>query len=55
VYSAAVINAYSRRVVGWPIDDSMRTELVTDAPDMAITRHSPEPYSAILPSDWFRT
>jgi len=51
VYCAAVLDAYSRRVVGWSIDDNMRTELVTDALGMAITRRSPEPYSAILHSD----
>ncbi|WP_082399687.1 DDE-type integrase/transposase/recombinase [Pseudonocardia sp. EC080625-04] len=51
VSCAAVLDAYSRRVVGWSIDDNMRTELVTDALGMAITRRSPEPYSAILHSD----
>jgi putative transposase len=51
VYCAAVIDAYSRRVVGWSIDDNMRTELVTDALGMAITRSRPEPNSAILHSD----
>ena len=51
MYCAAVLDAYSRRMVGWSIDDNMRTELVTDALGTAITRRSPEPYSAILHSD----
>lgn len=51
VYCAAVLDTYSRRVVGWSIDNNMRTELVTDALGMAITRRDPEPYSAILHSD----
>jgi putative transposase len=51
VYCAAVLDAYSRRVVGWSIDDNMRTALVVDALGMAITRRDPEPHSAILHSD----
>lgn len=37
LYLATVIDICSRRVVGWSIADHMRTELVTDALDMAIT------------------
>jgi putative transposase len=51
VYCAAVIDVYSRRVVGWSIDDNMRTALVVDALAMAISRRRPERYSAILHSD----
>jgi putative transposase len=51
VYCAVVIDAYSRRVVGWSIDDNMRTALVVDALGMAITRRKPEQHSAILHSD----
>jgi putative transposase len=51
VYCAAVLDAYSRRIVGWSIDDNMRTTLVVDALGMAITRRRPEPHSAILHSD----
>src|SRR5690242_3319367 len=36
VYCAAVIDVFSRRIVGWSIDDNMRTELVVDALGMAI-------------------
>jgi putative transposase len=51
VYCAAVLDAYSRRVVGWSIDDNMRTTLVVDALGMAITRRQPERHSALLHSD----
>lgn len=51
VYCAAVLDTYSRRIVGWSIDDNMRTELVVDALGMAITRRQPERHSAILHSD----
>jgi putative transposase len=51
VYRAAVLDAFSRRVVGWSIDNNMRTALVVDALGMAITRRRPEPHSAILHSD----
>jgi putative transposase len=51
VYCAAVLDAYSRRIVGWSIGNNMRTELVTDALGMAIVRRAPERYSAILHSD----
>jgi len=43
VFLAAVIDAWSRRVVGWSIADHLRTELVTDALDMAIWRRRPQP------------
>lgn len=51
MYCAAVLDAYSRRVVGWSIDNNMRSALVVDALGMAITRRRPEPHSAILHSD----
>jgi putative transposase len=51
VYCAAVLDTYSRRIVGWSIDDNMRTTLVVDALGMAIARRRPEPHSAILHSD----
>jgi putative transposase len=38
VYLATVIDAFSRRVVGWSIADHMRQELVVDAIQMAIWR-----------------
>jgi len=51
VYCAAVIDVFSRRVVGWSIGDNMRTELVVDALGMAITRRNPDRQSTILHSD----
>lgn len=42
VYCAAVMDAYSRLIVGWSIAGHMRTELVTDALGMAIIRRRPE-------------
>lgn len=55
VYCAAVMDAYSRLIVGWSIADNMRTELVTDALGMAIIRRRPEKRGAdeqtILHSD----
>jgi transposase InsO family protein len=40
VYLATVIDCYSRMVVGYALDDHMRTSLVTDALDMARTNHT---------------
>ena len=52
VYCAAVLDVYSRRIVGWSIDDNMRTELVTDALGMAILRRKPAgDGSTVLHSD----
>ena len=41
VYLAVVIDAWSRRVVGWSIADHMRAELIADAIDMATWRRRP--------------
>jgi transposase InsO family protein len=41
VYVAAVLDLYSRRVVGWAIADHMRTELIADALKMAVCRRDP--------------
>jgi putative transposase len=51
VYCAAVMDAYSRLIVGWSIAEHMRTELVTDALGMAILRRKPDDGSTILHSD----
>jgi putative transposase len=42
LYRAAVMDAYSRLIVGWSIAEHMRTELVTDALGMAIIRRQPD-------------
>ena len=42
-YVATVIDLYSRAIVGYAVADHMRTDLVTDALDMAITARRPAP------------
>ena len=42
VYCCAVLDVYSRVVVGWSIADHMRTELVVDALQMATWRRRPQ-------------
>ena len=49
VYCAAVLDVFSRRVVGWSIADHLRTELVVDALEMARLRR--KPVGTILHSD----
>jgi putative transposase len=39
----AVQDIYSRRIVGWSMADHMRTELVTDALQMALAHRRPAP------------
>ena len=51
LYCAAVMDAFSRRIIGWSIADHLRTELVLDALDMAVLRRRPDPQSTILHSD----
>lgn len=52
VYCAAVLDVFSRRVVGWSIADHLRTELVVDALEMARMRRRPaNDNSTILHSD----
>jgi len=43
VYCAAVIDAFSRRVVGWSISDTITAEIVVDALEMARWRRRPAP------------
>ncbi len=40
-YLAFVLDAYSRRLVGWAMADHLRAELVTDALEMALWRRDP--------------
>lgn len=42
LYLATVIDLFSRKVVGWSMDDHMRVSLVNDALDMAIKRRKPK-------------
>jgi putative transposase len=41
LYLAAVVDAFSRRVVGWSMAGHLRTSLIVDAMDMAIARRRP--------------
>jgi putative transposase len=41
LYLAAIMDAHSRRIVGWSMQPHMRAELVQDALDMAVTRRRP--------------
>lgn len=50
MYLATVIDCYSKAVVGWAVADHMRTELVTDAIEMA-ARNIRIPKDAIFHSD----
>jgi transposase InsO family protein len=43
LYLATVRDAFSRRIVGWQMADDMRTEVVVDALQMAVSRRRPEP------------
>jgi len=43
LYLVAVQDLYSRRIVGWSMADHTRTELVTDALQMALARRRPDP------------
>jgi putative transposase len=40
---AAVLDCFSRRVVGWAMADHLRTELVADALAMAVWQRTPAP------------
>jgi len=42
-YLAVVLDAFSRRIVGWSMAGHLRTELVLDALDMAISQRDPAP------------
>ena len=43
LYVAAVLDLYSRKVVGWSMAEHMKTELVEDALRMAVARRKPGP------------
>jgi putative transposase len=50
-YLAVVLDAWSRRVVGWSIADHIRSELVVDALQMAIWRRQPPKDQTVAHSD----
>ncbi len=41
LYLAMVMDVYSRKIVGWAMDTNMRTELILDALQMAVTQRQP--------------
>ena len=41
LYLATVIDLYSRKIVGWSMDDTMKVSLVNDALNMAIEQRNP--------------
>jgi putative transposase len=43
LYLAVILDAYSRKVVGWAMADHLRTELATTALTMALTTRRPQP------------
>jgi putative transposase len=51
VYVGVVLDAFSRRVVGWSIADHARSELVVDAVQMALWRRQPPSGQCIAHSD----
>ena len=51
VYCAAVLDVYSRRIVGWSIAVHMRSELFVDALKIARRRRRPPPGQTVVHSD----
>jgi len=41
LYLAVVLDAFSRRVIGWAMGTRQRTQLVLDAMNMAVTQRKP--------------
>lgn len=51
IYLAVVLDAFSRKVVGWALEDHLRAELAIAALDMALAARKPRPNSLIHHSD----
>ena len=51
VYLAIVLDAYSRKVIGWALDTHMRAELAVEALEQAIALRRPAPGTLIHHSD----
>jgi putative transposase len=51
VYLAAILDAFSRKVVGWAIADHLEASLAIEALDMALAARNPPPMSLIHHSD----
>jgi putative transposase len=50
-YLAIVLDAFSRRMVGWALEEHLRAELAIEALDMALMQRKPKPLSLIHHSD----
>ena len=50
LYLAIVLDVFSRRVVGWAMATHLRTELVTEALEMAVAQRRPEAVVHITPT-----
>jgi putative transposase len=51
VYLAVVLDAFSRKVIGWAIDDHLEARLAVEALEMALLARNPPPDSLIHHSD----
>ena len=51
VYLAVVIDAFSRKVIGWALADHLEARLALESLDMAVTARNPAPESLIHHSD----
>ncbi len=51
LYLATVIDAHSRRVIGWAIEEHMRADLVEQALQMAITLRGERPAQVVFHAD----
>ncbi len=51
VYLAVVLDAFSRRVIGWALDDHLEASLAVEALTMALEARRPQPGSLIHHSD----
>ena len=52
VYLATVIDLFSRRVIGWPLGDHMRANLVGDALTMAVATRGGQVNGVVFHSDY---
>jgi transposase InsO family protein len=51
VYLAVILDAFSRKVVGWALDDHLEARLAIEALEMALANRNPPPDSLIHHSD----
>ncbi len=51
IYLAVILDAFSRKVIGWALDDHLEARLAIEALDMALANRDPSPDSLIHHSD----